>query len=99
MLIVTYAIGSVAAIAAIEWAPHDQNSNVAVVFPPWIRGADAAARAADAGADLVRNGRFPFVMIVRPQRSDFTGAVYREGALIVLDASALGGCFRARPAS
>ena len=92
-------MSSVAAVAAIEWAPHDQNSNVAVVFPPWVGGTDAASRSAGAGADLIRNGRFPFVVIVHPQRSDFTGAVLREGALVVLDASALRGCFSVRLAS
>ena len=95
-LIATLAIGSVVAVFVIEWAPRGRNSSVAVIFAPWVGSSDAASRVANAGASLVRNGGFPFVMIVRPQTVDFTGAILREGALMVLDASAIHGCLGAR---
>ncbi len=79
-------------LADVDLAPRDPRSGVAVVFAPWVRGADAAARAAAAGAALVRIGRYPFIIVVRPTSMDYSVRVRGEGAWAIFDPMALGGC-------
>lgn len=67
---------------------------VAVVFRPGLPLAEGIVRASAAGAAVVGAGVFGSILIVRPESADFAARVRMAGALVVLDADALGGCLR-----
>lgn len=96
LLIALFAVGSSVVLGFIDLAPRHPQSGVAVVFPPWINGADALMQAASAGADIVRLGSYPFIVVVRPTSVGYPARVLKRGALAVLDPQALGGCLTRR---
>jgi hypothetical protein len=74
-------------------APRD-GGPVAVVFRPGLPLAESIVRASTAGAAVVGTGVVDSILIVRPRTADFAGRVRTAGAVVVLDADALGGCLR-----
>lgn len=65
---------------------------VALVFPPWFKAPDVMNSLANADAGLVRFGRFPFFVIVRPAVGSTPPAFRATGAWLVLDAAGVAGC-------
>ena len=76
----------VVAVASLFAAPAD--GPVAAVFPPWWSGADAVSAAWGAGP-VVRFGAAPFIVIVAAVDR---AVLRRQGAWLLLDPRALGGC-------
>jgi hypothetical protein len=82
--------------ASIAVTPRDPLAPVAVVFAPWI-GADAAmAAATGAGAQVLQAGGSSNIIIVQPGDAGYAARVTAEGAWLVADAAAVGGCVVAR---
>jgi hypothetical protein len=61
---------------------------VAAVFPPWWSATQAVASAASAGR-VIRFGAFPFIVVVLAADR---AQLHAQGAWILLDPRALGGC-------
>ena len=80
------------AMIVLAAAPRQPGAQVAVVFPPWMSSATAVARATAAGATLVRFGRVPFVLIIRPTNTSSIAVASRFGAWLVIDAANVLGC-------
>lgn len=95
VLIGAFALVSALTMAVIDLSPSRANSAVAVVFAPWTTGADAVRRVAEAGGLPLKEGRYPFIMLVRPGTPGFASAVRKAGALMLLDAAAVRGCLPA----
>lgn len=66
---------------------------VAVVFPPWVDLTEAATRVAGADGRPVRQGRFENIVIAAPNGPGFIDDLYEQGAILVVDPIAFGGCF------
>ena len=65
---------------------------VAVVFPPWTDFGDAISRVAAADGRPVRQGLFGNIVIAAPNDTGFIAKLYDQGAMLVVDPIALGGC-------
>lgn len=74
----------------------DESRALAVLFAPWIDSGSAMRRAGDAGARIVRFGALPFIVVVEPERPDFTARVMQLGAVLILDPRALAACLTRR---
>lgn len=90
-------IGSVAAaslIAAVTLTARAPGGTepVAVLFAPWIDGAEAMSRAVSAGARFVRFGGAGFLVVVSPEDESFRSNVHANGALMLVDPRWVGGC-------
>jgi hypothetical protein len=57
----------------------------AVVFAPWLGRAEVWTRVVAADGRVVREGRWPFVIVVEPGSPDFSDRVRRLGAWMELD--------------
>ena len=86
------AVTSLVAIGAMKLAPGAPGQPVAALFPPGVNADDAFARIAAAGGLVLRRGGLPSMMIARSDDPDFTGALYRMGAVLVADANGARGC-------
>lgn len=65
---------------------------VAVIFPPWIDFGDAMTRIAQADGRPVRQGLWSNIVIAASQEAEFVARLYDQGAILVVDPLALGGC-------
>ena len=65
---------------------------VAVLFPPWWSGAEAASASAAARSDIVRMGAWRTVLIVRSDTPGLARRLVRAGAWLILDPIAAFGC-------
>jgi hypothetical protein len=64
---------------------------VAAIFPPWWSTERTFEAVASAG-ELVEAGHFPMILIVRGDPAVLAARLYDEGALFIIDFSAVGGC-------
>jgi hypothetical protein len=71
----------------------DGSRAVAVLFAPWVDAGSALQRVGDAGARIVGQGAFPFIVVVEPDRPDFAARAAAHGAVLILDPRALAACF------
>ncbi len=91
-LISSAAIVGIVIPAYMQFAPKVSSYSVAVVFPPWTRGGRAIGTAVRAGASILRSGRFSFIAVVHPNDAQYADRVIADGAWLVLDPKAFGGC-------
>ena len=73
------------------------NRPVAAIFPPWWGVVRAFEAAGQTGGDIVRTGAFPTILVMAPSRSnpsqsDLIRHLREAGALLLLNAEALGAC-------
>ena len=87
-----FAVASVVLVAAMSDPKDIVDGPVGVLYPPWTTGGDALARAAAAGARLIRPGRFAFVVLVEPTSAGFARRAKADGAWMTFGATGLGGC-------
>ena len=92
ILIAGTAILGLTITALIAVTPRDPLAPVAVVFAPWIGAGAAMAAAADAGAQVLQAGASSNIIIVQPSDADYAARVAAQGAWLVANAAALGGC-------
>lgn len=85
MLILLVGAGAVASLPA----PKGGDEPIAVVFPFWIRGAEAVARSFEAGERVLRSGRFSSIVVVAPRPNSGT---LPRGAWLSLRLAGLAGC-------
>ncbi len=82
--------------AFIAVTPRDPLAPVAVVFAPWIGAGVAMAAAAEAGAQVLQAGAASNIIIVQPVERGYAARVAAQGAWLVADATAFGGCLVTR---
>ena len=80
-----------AAPTALAVSAAPQSGQAAVLFDPGLSRAETLARLSGAGADLVRFGRAPGLVIVDLPDTG-APALRRAGAWLVFDPLVLGGC-------
>jgi hypothetical protein len=73
---------------------------IAAIFPPWWSPARAFTAAAQSGGEIVRVGALPTILVMAPSgsdpsQSDLPRLLRNAGALLLLDAQALGACSEA----
>lgn len=78
------------AVSVSMAAPNEEGA-VAAVFPPWWSASRAFAAASNAG-DVLNSGTFFFVVVVQSQRPGLGDRLRSEGALLLLNPLAVGGC-------
>lgn len=71
-------------------APNEQGA-VAAVFPPWWPASRVFVAASNAG-EVLNSGPFFFVVLVQSQRPGLSDRLRTEGALLLLNPLAAGGC-------
>jgi hypothetical protein len=81
---------SFGALASLPRAT-DGTVPVAIVFPPWIDGAEAVARSFASGHRVLRSGRFTAIVVVAPTLSGQAPAL-PKGAWFSLVLAGLAGC-------
>jgi class 3 adenylate cyclase len=86
------AVSLIAAIALQTRPSGDAIEQVAVVFAPWIDGAEAMRRSVNAGARFVRFGGADFLVVVKPENEAFRSNVHASGALMLVDPRWAGAC-------
>ena len=82
---------SFGALASLPRA-QDRTVPVAIVFPPWVAGADAVAASFMAGHRVLRSGRLPSIVVVAPAASAGGTASLPQGAWLSLALAGLAGC-------
>lgn len=83
---------SLAAIAAMKFAPAEPGEPIAALFMPDVGADDAFQRVVSAGGYVLRPGGLPSMIIARSGDPDFTAALYRNGAVLVAAANGARGC-------
>ena len=96
VLITGTALLGLVVTAFIAVAPRDPLAPVAVVFAPWIGAAVAMAAATGAGAQVLQAGAASNIIIVQPGDAGYAARVAAQGAWLVADATAFGGCLVTR---
>lgn len=81
---------SVGALASLPRAT-DGTAPVAIVFPPWVDGAEAVVRSFAAGHRVLRSGRFSAIVVVAPTLNGQAPAL-PKGAWFSLVLAGLAGC-------
>jgi hypothetical protein len=88
------AAGLLVQAGAVAKSPaQDGNRMVAVLFAPWVDAGSAMQRAGDAGARIVGQGAWPFIVAVEPDHPDFAARAMANGAVLILDPRAFAACF------
>ena len=85
-------------LAAATLRPQPGQSQIGVVFPPTLSGAQVLARIADAGGRIVREGAWPFIAVVALDQPETLTRLGDAGALFTVNPIALGSCLT-RPAT
>jgi hypothetical protein len=78
-------------MAALEASPRN-GQDVAAIFPPWIDSGQAIERIAQAGGAVVRLGATDTILVVHSDSTDFPEKLRAQGAWLVVDPVAFGGC-------
>lgn len=87
---------TVLVMGGLQARPQD-GQDVAAIFPPWIGSGQAIERIALAGGTLVRMGIADTILVAHSDGGDFPQKLHDQGAWLVIDPVALGGCLtRAR---
>lgn len=73
--------------------PQPGQSQVGVVFPPYLDATDVLGRIAESGGRLIREGAWPFVAVVSLDEPDTLNRLSALGALFTVNPLALGSCF------
>ena len=87
----------VASLAPAAQSTSAGAAQVAVIFPPWVDLADGFIRIANANGRLVRQGTFENILVAQPDDEHFIESVYRQGAILVIEPTVLGGCLTITP--
>lgn len=90
-VIALYAVVLAATLAVAATVPR-AGRPVLVAAAPWRDAADLGRIVGAAGGTLVDGTALPFAVVARSADADFVAALYRAGALAVLDAGSVGGC-------
>lgn len=88
---VTLLLLSAIAVAWLDLRPRPDRP-IAVVFPPWWRAAAVFRAAAHAEGVIIRTGAWPTILVVQSPDPMFQARLRNAGAVLLLDAQALGGC-------
>ena len=72
--------------------PDARTGQVGVIFSPWVTLTDGVGRIGRAHGRTVRQGLFANILVAQPDDERFMTEIYRQGALLVIDPSVLGGC-------
>ena len=91
-LILAFAAALPAVAARTALRPADPLAGAAVVFWPWTGAGEAIGRATAAGGSLVRQGAWPWIVVVRPDDASYAERAFAAGALLVLDPKTLSAC-------
>jgi hypothetical protein len=88
--------GSLGLTAMASLAPRP-GQPVAAFFPPWWASARAFDAAARSGGEIVRVGALSTILVMMPNRTDpmpqdLARRLHEFGALLLIDAQALGAC-------
>jgi hypothetical protein len=83
---------SLLAVGAAALAPGPEADAFAVVAPPWYGLDRTAGLVAAAGGQLVNTGGLANVVIAYSGERGFPEALYKAGALLVLNPARLRGC-------
>lgn len=81
------------AMVVLALQPTAETPVVAAIFPPWWTAAQAFSAAAAAGAEIVRPGGLPSILIVHIRAEGGLARLRHAGAWFTADPIALGGCF------
>lgn len=95
--LICLSVGALYAGARTGLTPQDPTKGVAVVFAPWTSPNAVITQAVAAGSRFVRFGSLPFIAIVMPDDAAYPDRMFGEGAWLVVDSQAPGGCFTAAP--
>ena len=74
--------------------PATVDAPVAAIFPPWWDAQRAFAAAASAGGAVVRKGAWSNILVVTAGDGDLPGRLRTAGAWLLVNPTALGGCFK-----
>ncbi len=85
-------LSSWVAVAALTLQPTIDSDIVAVAFPPWWDAERTVLASASAGADIVRTGAIPTILVVRPAGLDGLARLRTAGAWLAMDPKAIEGC-------
>lgn len=80
------------ALAYLSLQPQADASVLAAVFPPWWGAERTFAAAASTGAEIIRTGAIPTVVVLRPIGDNGLVRLREAGAWLVLDPKAIDGC-------
>jgi hypothetical protein len=72
--------------------PPPEAETVAAVFPPWWGPQRAFLAAASTGAEIIRTGAVPTILVLHMTSRDGIRRLYQAGAWFTADPVALGGC-------
>ena len=84
--------GSWIALVILSLQPRQGAAAVAAIFPPWWEADRAFLAAASTGAEIVRTGAFPTILILKPAADHGLARLHEAGAWLAVDPQALGGC-------
>jgi hypothetical protein len=79
-------------VGALSALPGASDGPLAVQFAPWTAKEEALRAVAAAGGEIIAQGAWPSLLIARADGGDFVARLYRQGALVVIDAPLSGGC-------
>jgi hypothetical protein len=92
LLLLGFALLTLAAPLMLVAGPRDPDNGVAVVFPPWIDEATAMSRVGAAGGAVIRAGNLGFISVAIPDSPEFTQNIRAAGAWLLLDPQVVGMC-------
>ncbi|MBI4273898.1 MAG: hypothetical protein HY659_04290 [Rhizobiales bacterium] len=92
LIIFVIAVTGLYGSARLALQPRDPAVGVGVIFAPWVSSEAALIRAVEAGAQFVRYGGLPFIVVVMPDVPDYQSRILASGALFVADPRALAAC-------
>ncbi len=81
---------STAMTGSLTLAPRDPHS-VAAIFPPWW-DASRSLSAAGAAGSILRQGAWPWIVVVAGQSDEIAPLLHTAGALLLVDPTAAGIC-------
>ena len=76
--------------------PATVGAPIAAVFPPWWEAGRAFAAAASAGGAIIRKGAWSNILVVTSGEGDLPHRLHDAGAWLLVNPTALGGCFKER---
>lgn len=83
---------SAAATAWLDAKPRTADRPIAAIYPPWWSLGEAFQAARQADAYVIRTGAWSTIVVVQSANPGFSQRLYDAGAILLLDAQAIGGC-------
>lgn len=87
---------SAAAMAWMHAKPGQADRPIAAIFPPWWSLGEAFQAARQADASIIRTGAWSTILVVQSSNQGFSRRLHDAGAILLLDAQAMGGCLSNR---